>query len=76
LVADSEIRSRIQYLRILPNLVKEVRALDQKASAAYRMWRQALVQPNGEEHRTEFRKLDRELQQTFPRFCYERAHDI
>lgn len=71
LVADSEIRNRIQYLRILPNLVKQVRAMDQKSATAYREWRQALGQPNGEEHRTEFKRLDRELHQTFPRFCYQ-----
>lgn len=71
LVADSEIRSRSQYLQILPHLIKQVRALDQKAAAAYRKWRQALGQPEGEQHRAEFRKLDRKLQQTFPRFCYQ-----
>ena len=66
LVSDSKVRSRIQYLPILPNLIKETQVLDRKAAAAYRKWRQALGQPNGEEHRTEFRKLDRKLQQTLP----------
>jgi RNA polymerase primary sigma factor len=70
LVADSEIRRRIQYLRMLPNLINQARTLDQKTLAAYRMWRQALGQPNSERHRTEFRKLDGELQQILSRFCY------
>ena len=30
-----------------------------------------MVRPNGEEHRTEFRKLDRKLQQIFPTFRYQ-----
>lgn len=71
LVSDSEVRSRIQYLPILPHLIKETRVLDRKAAAAHRKWRQALGQPNGEEHRTEFRKLDRKLQQIFPTFRYQ-----
>jgi RNA polymerase primary sigma factor len=71
LVSDSEVRSRIQYLPILPNLIKEARVLDRKAAAAYRKWRQALDQLNGEEQRTEFRKLDRKLQQIFPTFRYQ-----
>jgi hypothetical protein len=71
LVSNSEVRSRIQYLPILPNLIKETRVLDRKAAAAYRKWRQALGQPNGEEHRTEFRKLDRKLQRIFPTFRYQ-----
>ena len=71
LVSDSEVRSRIQYLPILPNLIKETRVLDRKAAAAYRKWRQALGQANGEEHRTEFRKLNRKLQQLFPTFRYQ-----
>jgi hypothetical protein len=71
LVSDSEVRSRIQYLPILPNLIKETRVLDRKAAAAYRKWRQALDQLNGEEQRTEFRKLDRKLQQIFPTFRYQ-----
>ena len=44
LVSDSEVRSRIQYLPILPNLIKETQVLDRKAAAAYRKWRQALGQ--------------------------------
>ena len=71
LVGHRKDRSRVHYLQILPGLVKEVRALDQKTAAAYGDWRQALAQPNGDEHRIEFRKLDHELQQTFPRFCYQ-----
>ncbi len=71
MVAETEIPSRIQYLQTLPNLVKQVRALDQKAAEAYRMWRQALGQPDGEEQRIQFRKLDHKLQQIFPKFCYQ-----
>jgi RNA polymerase primary sigma factor len=71
LVSGSEVRSRIQYLPIFPNLIKETRMLDRKAAAAYRKWRQALGQPNGEEQRTEFRKLDRKLQQIFATFRYQ-----
>ena len=71
LVADSEIRSRLQYLQVLPNLIKKARALDQKAAAAHREWRQALGQPDGEQRRVEFRKLDHKLQQIFPTFRYQ-----
>ncbi len=71
LVADPEIGGRLQYLQALPDLIKQARALDQRAAAAYRKWRQALGQPKAEEHRRQFRRLDRRLQQTFPRFRYQ-----
>jgi hypothetical protein len=71
LVAAPEIRGSVHYLRILPNLVKQVRALDHRAAVAYREWRQTLGQPNGQTNRAEFGKLDRELQQTLPGFCYQ-----
>ena len=71
LVVDSEIQSRLQYLQRLPDLVKQVRKLDQKAAATYRRWRQARGRSEGEAHGTEFRKLDHKLQQTFPKFCYQ-----
>jgi DNA-directed RNA polymerase sigma subunit (sigma70/sigma32) len=45
--------------------------MDHKAAAAYREWRQAFGQPDGEKHRTEFRELDRKLQQTLAGFCYQ-----
>ena len=71
LVADSQIRSRIQYLKTLPKLVKQVREVDQKTAAAYKKRRQTLGQLKGEIHRTEFRKFDSRLQQILPGFCYQ-----
>jgi RNA polymerase primary sigma factor len=70
-VAAPELRGSLQYLQALPDLIKQTRALDKKAAVAYREWRQALGQPNAEEYRQEFRKLDRMLQQTFPKFHYQ-----
>jgi hypothetical protein len=70
LVAAEAIRGHIQYLQVLPNLVKRVWGLDQKAAEAFRKWREALGQPNGEEPRHEFQKLERRLRQLLPNFCY------
>jgi DNA-directed RNA polymerase sigma subunit (sigma70/sigma32) len=71
LVGDLETQTRVQYLRALPDLVRQVRVLDQRAAAKYAAWRQTLSQPNGEEHRIEFRRLDRKLQQTLTKFRYQ-----
>jgi hypothetical protein len=71
LVGHSAGRSRMHYLQVLPNVVKEVRALAEKTATAYREWRQALGEPNGDKHQAQFRKLEHELQQTFPKFCYD-----
>jgi len=70
-LAGLEIRSRNQYVKALPHLVKQVRALDHKAAAAYREWRQEPDQPDGGKHLTEFRRLNHELQQMLPQFCYQ-----
>ena len=70
LVQSREITSRRQYAKTLPELINQVRALDQKAAAAHRRWRQTPGQPQGEEYRTEFRKFENRLQQTLPKFCY------
>lgn len=67
LVTDSSTRSRDQYLQMLPGLVEQTRALDQKAAALYRNCRQG----NGEEHQTELSRLNRDLQHTFLRFGYQ-----
>jgi hypothetical protein len=40
LIANSQMWSRDQYLESLPDLVRQVLALDQKAALAYRKWRQ------------------------------------
>lgn len=70
MLASSTTRSRNQYLKDLPGLIKRVRTLDHQTAAAYREWRQAADGTTGGERLAEFRKLDRELQKTFPDFHY------
>ena len=70
-VADSRMRSRIQYLRMLPGLVKRTRALDQEAAATYMKCREASDQPGNQKPQAELVRLNRELHQTFSKFCYQ-----
>jgi RNA polymerase primary sigma factor len=70
-LAGSKFRSARQYLTTLPNLVKLVRALDQKAGSAYQKWRQDPPLANGGKYLAEFRRFNHELQRIFPKFCFQ-----
>jgi hypothetical protein len=70
-LAGSQISSRTQYLKALPNLIKQVRVLDQQAAAAYRAWREGPGETDGGKHLAEFRRLSHQLQQVLPGFCYQ-----
>jgi len=70
-LAGSKFRSARQYLTALPNLVKLVRVLDQKAGSAYQKWRQDPPLANGRKYLAEFRRFNHELQRIFPKFCFQ-----
>ncbi len=69
-VADSGMSSGRDYLQSLPALIRQVRALDQKAAAAYRKWREAQSRSRGDKNWAGSKMLDYRLQQAFPKFRY------
>jgi RNA polymerase primary sigma factor len=70
-IVDKKVESREQHLKALRQLVKKVRELDRKVDEKYAQWREAAKPAIKERHHTEFRKLDKKLQETFPRFFYK-----
>ena len=69
-VVDKKVANREGHLRDLRNLIKKVRLLDANVDEKYLVW-----QKGGQKHReklfTIFRKLDKKLQETFPKFFYK-----
>lgn len=70
-IVDSKAESREQHLKVLRALVKTVRELDQRVDEKYARWQQASKASDKEKFLNEFRKLDRKLQESFPKFCYK-----
>ena len=69
-VVDKKVANREGHLRDLRNLIKKVRALDSQVDAKYLDWQKA-SQKNKSKIFTAFRKLDRRLQDAFPKFFYK-----
>jgi RNA polymerase primary sigma factor len=70
-IIDKKLTVRDKHLQELRFLLKKVRALDQQVDAKYAQMQKAASQSRRERLRQELRKLDRRLQETFPRFCYK-----
>jgi RNA polymerase primary sigma factor len=70
-IVDKKIESRDQHLKVLRRLTKKVRELDRKVDEKYARWQEASRACAREKHFNEFKKLDRKLQETFPRFYYK-----
>ena len=58
-------------MRELRKLVKQVRALDQQVDSKYAQWQSALSKGRKEKFHAEFGKLDKKLQDSFPKFYYK-----
>src|SRR3989454_6308573 len=70
-IVDKKIDSRDQHLKVLRRLTKKVRELDRKVDEKYARWREASRTSARGKFCNEFKKLDRELQETFPRVYYK-----
>jgi RNA polymerase primary sigma factor len=69
-IEESKIDNRDQHLDALRLLVRKVRKLDQNVDEKYVEWRARETVPS-EENACSFRKLDRKLQESFPKFHYK-----
>jgi RNA polymerase primary sigma factor len=69
-VVDKKVANREGHLRDLRNLIKKVRLLDANVDEKYLEWQKG-AQKHREKLFTIFRKLDKKLQETFPKFFYK-----
>ena len=70
-IVDKKIETREQHLQALLQLTKKVRALDRKVDEKYALWQEASKAAIKGKLFQEFKKLDRKLQETFPKFHYK-----
>jgi len=69
-VVDKKVANREGHLRELRNLIKKVRMLDSQVDQKYLEWQRS-AQKHREKHLAAFRKLDKKLQDMFPKFFYK-----
>ena len=70
-IVDKKVESRERHLKALRQLVKKVRELDQKVDEKYARWQETVKPSIKERFLTEFKKLDKKLQDQFPKFFYK-----
>jgi RNA polymerase primary sigma factor len=70
-IMDKKIESRDDHLKDLRKLVKQVRALDQTVDERYAAWQHDEAEVKNEKLQVEFKKADKKLQATFPKFFYK-----
>jgi RNA polymerase primary sigma factor len=70
-IVDKKVESRDRHLKALRQLVKKVRELDQKVDEKYARWQETSKPGIKERFLTEFKKLDKKLQDQFPKFFYK-----
>ena len=70
-VVDKKVANREGHLRDLRGLIKKVRSLDSTVDEKYALWRKAPNQARRQKVLNELRKLDKKLQDTFPKFFYK-----
>jgi RNA polymerase primary sigma factor len=69
-VVDKKVANREGHLKDLRNLIKKVRALDTDVDQKYLDWQKAALK-NREKLLTPFRRLDKRVQDSFPKFFYK-----
>ena len=69
-VVDKKVANREGHLRDLRNLIKKVRLMDGQVDAKYLEWQKA-AQKTKDKVLAGFKKLDKKLQETFPKFFYK-----
>ncbi len=70
-VVDKKVSNREAHLRELRGLIKKVRSLDDRVDDQYLTWQKAATQGRRVKHHAKFLKLDRKLQDLFPKFFYK-----
>jgi RNA polymerase primary sigma factor len=70
-VVDNKIESRETHLRVLQRLIKTVRRIDIEVDARYARWQACPPSRERDKLLAAFRKLDRKLQASFPKFFYK-----
>ena len=69
-VVDKKVTNREAHLRELRILIKKVHVIDDKVDEQYIAWQKANIQDQPQQH-TNFLKLDKKLQDIFPKFFYK-----
>jgi RNA polymerase primary sigma factor len=70
-IVDKKIENREHHLKDLRKLVKVVRVLDQQVDDKYAEWQNAPNRAKRDKCQTEFQKLDKKLQDSFPKFYFK-----
>ncbi|MGA2865937.1 MAG: RNA polymerase sigma factor RpoD [Verrucomicrobiota bacterium] len=70
-IADKKIDSRESHLRALRKLIKVVGQIDLAVHQKYAEWQNRLPSPERDKLYAAFKRLDRKLQGTFPKFFYQ-----
>jgi len=70
-IVDKKIENRENHLKDLRKLVKAVRVLDQQVDDKYASWQNASSKARRDKAHTEFGKLDKKLQDSFPKFYFK-----
>src|SRR6266851_8616402 len=71
IVVDKKVANREGHLRELRRLIRKVRALDASVDQKYAAWQKTATQGRRDKVFAELRKLDKKVQDTFPKFCYK-----
>jgi RNA polymerase primary sigma factor len=72
-VLDKHVASREAHLKNLSRLVAEVRKRDAEVDCHFNQWRDAHQLAKRNREQDEFRKCDKKLQATFPKFCFKHS---
>src|SRR6185436_17517464 len=70
-VVDKKVATREGHLRDLRALIKKVRSLDTAVDEKFLAWKKAPQGAQQEKLASAYRKLDKKLQDTFPKFFYK-----
>ncbi len=70
-IVDKKVESRDRHLKVLRQLVKKVRDVDQQVDEKYARWQESAKPAIKEKIFAEFKKQDKKLQETFPKFYYK-----
>jgi RNA polymerase primary sigma factor len=70
-IVDKKIEGRENHLKDLRKLVKGVREIDQEVDEGYAAWQTCAQKSKAEQLLAKFRKIDKKLQDSFPKFYYK-----
>jgi RNA polymerase primary sigma factor len=70
-IDDSQFAVRAAHLKLMGQLARQVRKLDQQADAKYAAWQSARAPSSRERLHSDLLKLTRKLQEIFPKFHYK-----